>query len=80
MLAGDISCDGTESEHAVWAQTGWAALSVNNDGAASVQLWGPSSRVASASSVKRAGLEAPENAMLLRRIYADREASSTGWP
>eukprot|EP00959_Pyramimonas_sp_CCMP1952_P435806 9125892-Pyramimonas_sp.AAC.1 len=38
---GDIACDGSGLGHSDWAQTGWAAMSINGEGKPRFQMWGP---------------------------------------
>ncbi|CAK0824341.1 unnamed protein product [Prorocentrum cordatum] len=40
-FAGDIVCDGSKLGYSDWAQTGWAAMSLTDEGSAKMQLWGP---------------------------------------
>ncbi|CAK0838315.1 unnamed protein product, partial [Prorocentrum cordatum] len=40
-FTGDIVCDGSKLGYSDWAQTGWAAMSPNDNGTAKVQMWGP---------------------------------------
>ncbi|CAK0822508.1 unnamed protein product, partial [Prorocentrum cordatum] len=40
-FTGDIVCDGSKLGHSNWAQTGWAAMSLNDNGTAKMQMWGP---------------------------------------
>ncbi|CAK0882196.1 unnamed protein product, partial [Prorocentrum cordatum] len=38
-FTGDIVCDGSKLGHSEWAQTGWAAMSVNEEGKPKYQMW-----------------------------------------
>ncbi|CAK0878174.1 unnamed protein product, partial [Prorocentrum cordatum] len=40
-FTGDIVCDGSKLGYSDWAQTGWAAMSLNDNGTAKMQMWGP---------------------------------------
>ncbi|CAK0792319.1 unnamed protein product, partial [Prorocentrum cordatum] len=40
-FTGDIVCDGSKLGYSEWAQTGWAAMSLTDEGSAKMQLWGP---------------------------------------
>ena len=40
-FTGDIVCDGSTLGYSEWAQTGWAAMSVNEDGKPKYQMCGP---------------------------------------
>ncbi|CAK0809345.1 unnamed protein product, partial [Prorocentrum cordatum] len=41
VARGDIVCDGSKLGYSDWAQTGWAAMSLNDNGTAKMQMWGP---------------------------------------
>ncbi|CAK0847595.1 unnamed protein product [Prorocentrum cordatum] len=40
-FTGDIVCDGSKLGYSDWAQTGWAAMSLTDNGTAKMQMWGP---------------------------------------
>ncbi|CAK0869555.1 unnamed protein product, partial [Prorocentrum cordatum] len=40
-FTGDIVCDGSKIGYSEWAQTGWAATSINENGMPKYQMWGP---------------------------------------
>ena len=40
-FAGDTVCDGSKLGYSEWAQTGWAAMSINESGQPKFQMWGP---------------------------------------
>ncbi|CAK0843011.1 unnamed protein product, partial [Prorocentrum cordatum] len=40
-FTGDIVCDGSKLGYSDWAHTGWAAMSLNDNGTAKMQMWGP---------------------------------------
>ncbi|CAK0892615.1 unnamed protein product, partial [Prorocentrum cordatum] len=40
-FTGDIVCDGPNIGYSEWAQTGWAAMSINENGTPKYQMWGP---------------------------------------
>ncbi|CAK0818028.1 unnamed protein product [Prorocentrum cordatum] len=40
-FTGDIVCDGPKLGYSDWAQTGWAAMSLTDNGTAKMQFWGP---------------------------------------
>ncbi|CAK0816522.1 unnamed protein product, partial [Prorocentrum cordatum] len=74
VLAGDIVRDGSKLGYAEWAQTGWAAMSINEDGGPTVQVWGPQPCTLPVQrKVKRAEtrafLKVLENALPPFRIY-----------
>ncbi|CAK0883269.1 unnamed protein product, partial [Prorocentrum cordatum] len=40
-IPGDIACDGSKPGYSDWAQTGWAAMSIDEEGKPRCQMWGP---------------------------------------
>ncbi|CAK0857903.1 unnamed protein product, partial [Prorocentrum cordatum] len=40
-FTGGIMCDGSKLGYSEWAQTGWAAMSINENGEPKYQMWGP---------------------------------------
>ncbi|CAK0863646.1 unnamed protein product, partial [Prorocentrum cordatum] len=82
-FTGDIACDGPKLGYAERAQTGWAAMSINEDGKPKVQLWGPQPctlpvRWGAKRAETRAFLKALENALPPFRIYADHAGTIDG--
>ncbi|CAK0830576.1 unnamed protein product [Prorocentrum cordatum] len=82
-FTGDIVCDGSKLGYSDWAHTGWAAMSLAEDGTARMQLWGPlPCRLPIHRRVKRAEmwafLKVLERMMPPGRIYTDHKGIIEG--
>ncbi|CAK0838233.1 unnamed protein product [Prorocentrum cordatum] len=83
-FTGDIVCDGSKLGYSDWAQTGWAAMSLTDNGTAKMQMWGPlpcslpiHRRVKRAEM--RAFLKVLERMLPPGRVYTDHEGIVEGF-
>ncbi|CAK0829303.1 unnamed protein product [Prorocentrum cordatum] len=82
-LTGYIVCDGLKMGSSKWVQAGWAAMTINGEGAPTIQLWGPlSCQYSVQKTVKRAEmwafLKVLEVVMPPCRIHTDHQGIIDG--